>query len=67
MMINKKTIGSVILCFGAGMMTAFATWLQAQQAADDCYEEFSNEIKLNAMQGIVSDLKEIEDQNDTDE
>ena len=66
-MINKKTVGSMALCFGAGILTALATWLQAKQAADDCYEEFSNEIKLNAMQGIVSDLKEIEDQNDTDE
>ena len=66
-MIDKKTVGSMGLCLGAGILTGLATWLQAKHAADDCYEEFSNEIKLNAMQGIVSDLKEIEDQNDTDE
>lgn len=61
-MFDKKTIGVIIASVGAGLCTAIATWLQAKQAADQCYEDFGDELKLKTVEGIVEDLtKEDED------
>lgn len=64
-MINKGTLGVVLASLGAGLCTAIASYLQVKQAADDCYDEFANEIKLRDAERTASELsnqvEELED------
>ena len=57
-MINKGTLGVVLASIGAGLCTAIASYLQVKQAADDCYDEFANEIKLRDAERTASELSD---------